>query len=67
VVSDLRAVDLSRNAARAELPGRPLSLPPEFPEAWMPLFPWNEPIVFRSGRFVVQRVEKQMSPLFPQK
>lgn len=66
VVSDLRSVDLTRGQAAAELPGRPLSLPPEFPGNWSSLFPWNEPIVFRSGRYVVQRLEKRPAKLFPE-
>jgi hypothetical protein len=66
IVSDLRSVDLSRGQAAAELPGRPMSLPPEFPGAWSSLFPWNEPIVFRSGRYVVQRLEKRPASLFPE-
>lgn len=66
VVSDLRSVDLSRGQAAAELPGQPRSLPPEFPGAWSSLFPWNEPIVFRSGRYVVQKAARPMGELFPE-
>lgn len=56
VVSDLFAVgfklsDLARAADR-DAP----RLPADFPARWAKYFPWTEPIVFRSGRYVIHRV-----------
>jgi hypothetical protein len=34
----------------------PQALPRDFPEEWMGVFPWSEPIVFHSGRYLVHRV-----------
>jgi hypothetical protein len=40
-----------------------LALPPHFPNELKPFFPWNEPIVFRAGRYAVHRVEKPVEKL----
>jgi hypothetical protein len=34
----------------------PLALPRDFPEEWARHYPWSEPMVFRSGRYLVHRV-----------
>ena len=34
-----------------------LTLPPDFPCFCTHIFPWNQPIVFRAGRYVVLRIE----------
>jgi hypothetical protein len=65
VVSDLRSVDLTRGQAAAQAPGQPQMLPPEFPGIWSALFPWNQRIVFRSGRYVVQQAAEPTAALFP--
>ena len=33
------------------------SLPPEFPSWSDEVYPWNQPVVFRAGRFVVHEVK----------
>jgi hypothetical protein len=63
LVSDLQAVldDPDRTAAvNADDPqGLPL------PRQWRGIFPWDQPIVFRSGRYVVHRVNGTVGPLLP--
>jgi hypothetical protein len=65
VVSDLQALLVYTEPAHAEQPGRPLALPPGFPPAWASCFPWSEPIVFRSGRYLVHEVNGPPGPLLP--
>jgi hypothetical protein len=67
VVSDLQSPKLmgSSEAAHAEQPGQPLALPPGFPPEWKQCFPWSEPIVFRSGRYLVHEVTGPPGPLLP--
>ena len=62
VVSDLRRMTYSR--AEAYEPGAtgPLSLPAWFPRSQRVVFPWNQPIVFRSGRYLVHRVDQPPRP-----
>jgi hypothetical protein len=57
VVSDLRR--MTYRLADASAPGAhgEHSLPAWFPRSQRGVFPWNQPIVFRSGRYVVHRVE----------
>ncbi|MCX8139265.1 MAG: hypothetical protein N3E46_06240 [Gemmataceae bacterium] len=38
-------------------PGQALRLPPDFPEPYRQLFPWNQPLVFRCGRYCVHKVD----------
>jgi hypothetical protein len=57
VVSDLRRMtyrlaDVSAPGANGEH-----SLPSWFPRSQRGVFPWNQPVVFRAGRYVVHRVE----------
>jgi hypothetical protein len=40
-----------------------LSLPSDFPDHWRDRFPWNQPIVFRAGRFLVHRVDQSVTEL----
>lgn len=63
VVSDIMRV--LRYADDAEAPGThgPLDLPPLFPASQRNHFPWTEPIVFRAGRYVVQRVENPVGTI----
>jgi hypothetical protein len=65
VVSDLTDAGLSPGQA-AE--GSPTALPPAFPEKAKDVFPWSEPIIFRSGRYAVHQVKgpvKRLWPLLP--
>lgn len=63
VVSDLRRLGLGE-AAETSAGARP-ELPAGFPVHWSEVFPWYEPIMFRSGRFVVHRVTRPVGPLMP--
>lgn len=65
VVSDLRGLGLTREQA-AVTTDDPLALPPTVPRPNRRCFPWNEPIVFRAGRYLVQRVTGPVQPLLPQ-
>jgi hypothetical protein len=57
VVSDLRR--MTYRLADAYAPGArgEHSLPAWLPRSQRGVFPWNQPVVFRSGRYVVHRVE----------
>jgi hypothetical protein len=55
IVSDLVWTGLTSEEAAETNPADPLALPREFPDKFVLTYPWNEPIVFRSGRYVVQR------------
>jgi hypothetical protein len=63
VVSDLQSLLDTSEAAHAEQPGKPLALPPGFPADWAEVFPWYEPVVFRSGRYLVHEVTRPPGPL----
>jgi len=56
VVSDLVWTGLTPAEAEEEDPNDPLALPPRFPEEFVGAYPWREPVVFRSGRYLVHRV-----------
>lgn len=62
VVSDLRR--MTYDLGKAYSPGEfgPNSLPAWFPKSQRSAFPWNQPIVFRSGRYVVHRIERPPMP-----
>ena len=62
VVSDLGAVLLAKDAV-AERPGRPLALPPAFPEERTQEFPWALPVAFRAGRYLVHEATDVVPPL----
>jgi hypothetical protein len=51
--------DLGKGNPFAPVPpsvaGRPHELPPGFRKDWARLYPWCEPVVFRSGRYVVHQ------------
>jgi hypothetical protein len=55
VVTDLVWTGLSRQAAEETNPDDPLALPAHFPEEFVGVYPWTEPVVFRSGRYLVHR------------
>lgn len=62
VVSDLRRATLRAVGASQSIAGK-LTMPNNFPAAWRDRFPWNQPIVFRAGRYAVHRVELPVSEL----
>jgi hypothetical protein len=47
-------------------PKGPLAPPPDFPPQLEGVFPWSEPIVFRSGRYAVHRVTGPVKVLVPE-
>jgi len=55
IVSDLVWTGLTAEEAAETNPADPLALPREFPDKFALTYPWNEPVVFRSGRYVVHR------------
>jgi hypothetical protein len=67
VVSDLITVPAVRSdfGPLHNMPDDLYELPPNFPPRWRSYFPWNEPVVFRSGRYVVHRVTEPVAPLVP--
>jgi hypothetical protein len=64
IVSDLVWTGLSRQGAEEINPEDPLALPSEFPEEFVGVYPWTEPIVFRSGRYLVHRVTGPATPFW---
>ncbi|HEY8504960.1 MAG TPA: hypothetical protein VIL46_10285, partial [Gemmataceae bacterium] len=57
VVSDLTRVRLYHPPfSDADDPADPPGLPPDFPDAARNVFPWNQPVIFRAGRYRVHRV-----------
>ena len=62
VVSNLREAGLSEK--RIAAPADPDTLlPPDLPESRLAEFPLTQPVVFRSGPYLVHRVEKPLGPL----
>jgi hypothetical protein len=64
VVSDLKRA--TKDHARAYAPGAggdPLKLPEWLAATEGEKFPWNQPIVYRSGRYLVHRVEKPLGAI----
>ena len=63
VVSDLRYMTYSYDKSQILGPGNdPLELPLWFPVSQRSQFPWNLPIVYRSGRYLVHRVDEEPDP-----
>ena len=61
VVTDL--MRMTRNSDLAYVPGAdndPHRLPRWFPVSQRQFFPWNQPIVFRAGRYLVHKVENPL-------
>jgi hypothetical protein len=56
VVSDLVWAGLTPEEAEETNPDDPLALPSEFPDKFAMMYPWTEPVVYRSGRYLVHRV-----------
>jgi hypothetical protein len=61
VVSDLLAVGVQVPSPLTD----PLKLPAEFPKGWAKYYPWTQPIVFRSGRYLVHRVTRPVGAIWP--
>ena len=61
-VSDLRRMTYHLGKAYALGERGPLSLPGWFPSSERGRFPWNQPIVFRSGRYFVHRIDRRPKP-----
>jgi hypothetical protein len=65
VVSDLANLRLTFREIHETAPGKGPSLPPGFPRhEFATVFPWYEPLVFRSGRYVVHRVTRPITKLW---
>ena len=63
VVSDLRRMTYSYAESQELGPGNdPTVLPAWFPESQRSQFPWNLPIIYRSGRYLVHRVDMPPDP-----
>jgi hypothetical protein len=59
VVSDLRRMTFDpRRPYAPGAGGRADRLPDWFPKSELDVFPWDQPIVYRCGRYVVHRVER---------
>ena len=56
VVSDLVTVTYLADLPPPPPPGPASELPPEFPSWGADVYPWNQPVVFRAGRYVVHEV-----------
>jgi hypothetical protein len=63
VVTDLRFPAVFLGKTWDEPADPPPELPPNFPEDWHQRFPWSEPIVFRSGFYLVHRVTGPVNKL----
>jgi hypothetical protein len=64
VVSDLARMTYDRRQPFAPgADGDLLRLPPWFPISQRDRFPWNQPIVFRSGRYLVHKVVNPLGPI----
>jgi hypothetical protein len=61
IVSDLQKAGLTPSEENAVGPGGPLSYPPAFDSALLSCYPWCEPVVFRSGRYLVHRAVTELS------
>ncbi len=59
VVNDSAVAEFIYQTDLSESPeDRPLDLPVHFPECCREIYPWNQPAIFKCGRFWVHRVEK---------
>ena len=63
VVSDLRRMTWNEDAPTAPGALGPHSLPAWLPPSQRRRFPWNQPVAFRSGRYVVHRVANPLGPV----
>jgi hypothetical protein len=64
VVSDLVPISYTTAFGPFPPPGPATELPAEFP-AWRDeVYPWNQPVVFRAGRYVVHEVKEPRGEIF---
>jgi hypothetical protein len=56
VVSDLVPATYLSPIGPPPPPGPTTELPPDFPKWGKDVYPWNQPVVFRAGRYVVHAV-----------
>jgi hypothetical protein len=57
VVSDLVPVSYLNPFGPFPPPGPARELPPEFPAWGKDVYPWNQPVVFRAGRYFVHQIQ----------
>ena len=57
LITDLADAGLSKDQTEAISAAGPLNLPPDFPADLRDFYPWSEPIIFRSRRYLVHGVE----------
>jgi hypothetical protein len=63
-VTDLRYSRVNEAELQPESVAQPLTLPPSFPAEQAAYYPWSQPIVFRSGRYLVHRVTDPVKELY---
>ena len=64
VVSDMGVILFLYDFFCTEPPsGRPLDLPEDFPCFCRDVYPWNQPIIFKAGRYSVHRVENPIDDI----
>jgi hypothetical protein len=62
VVSDLWAIGVHEPESLTYRP----ALPPVFPRHLVRLYPWHYPVVFRTRRYLVHRVQGAVGPIWPE-
>lgn len=66
ILSSLLENGMTLEDSREVDPQTPHALPPTFPEEHRGEFPYQHPVVFRSGQYVVHRVSGTAAPLNPE-
>jgi hypothetical protein len=64
IVSDLRWVGVPLDRLGGAAQGEVSALPPGFPAGMASLYPWCEPVVFRSGRYLVHKARGPVPPFW---
>jgi hypothetical protein len=67
VVSDLYQPCLTPTEMGAQRRAVTASQPPDFPDRLRDVFPWSEPVVFRTGRYLIHEVRGPVGRLIPPK
>ncbi|MBN72348.1 MAG: hypothetical protein CME32_24085 [Gimesia sp.] len=60
IVTDLIESGFNRETALATAEGPGKNVPPQYPVSLKGAYPWSQPVVFRSGRYLVHRVERPL-------
>lgn len=60
IVTDLIDSGFGREAALATLSNSKQITPPDYPVSLKGAYPWSQPVVFRSGRYLVHKVERPL-------